>query len=184
MLMWVVTIIVIAVLAVLGLAASKPGTFRVARSAYVKAPADKVLLLLQDFREWAKWSPWERLDPNLTRSMSGATAGKGAIYEWSGNKKVGHGRMQITGVAPAQVDIDLEFMAPWKARNKTVFNLTPKDGGTEVSWTMTGNSPFMFKLIGLFMNMDQMVGKDFEAGLAALKSIAEQKDLPQPPTTR
>ena len=185
MLTWIVAIIVIAVLAVLGLAASKPGTFRVARSAHLKAPADRVLALLQDFREWAKWSPWEKLDPNLTRTMSGATAGKGAIYQWSGNKKVGQGRMEILRVTSSQVDIDLEFMAPWKARNKTVFLLTPSNGGTSVNWEMTGTSPFMFKLMGLFRSMDQMIGKDFEAGLAALKSIAEQKELSPPlPTTR
>ena len=184
MLMWIVAIVVIAILAVLGLAASKPGTFRVARSAHINAPAHKVLALLHDFREWAKWSPWEKLDPNLTRTLSGAASGTGAIYQWSGNKKVGQGRMEITGVTPAQVDIDLEFMAPWKARNKTVFNLTPRDGGTQVNWTMTGSSPFMFKLMGLFMNMDNMIGKDFEKGLAAMKSIAEQKELSSSATTR
>ena len=184
MLMWIVAIIVIAVLGLLGLAALKPGTFRVVRSAQINAPAHKVLALLQDFREWSKWSPWEKLDPNLTRTLSGAASGTGAIYQWSGNKKVGQGRMEITGVTSAQVDINLEFMAPWKARNKTVFNLAPKDGGTEVNWTMTGSSPFIFKLMGLFMNMDNMIGKDFEKGLAAMKSIAEQKELSPPATTQ
>lgn len=177
MLMTVIAIVVLAVVAVLGFAASKPGTFRVARQTVINAPPDKVLALLQDFREWSKWSPWEKLDPNLIRAMSGAPAGKGAIYEWSGNKKVGQGRMEITGVSPSQVDIDLEFMAPWKARNKTVFNLTPNDGGTEVIWTMTGSSPFMFKLMGLVMNMDAMIGKDFEKGLAAMKQVAEMPSI-------
>jgi carbon monoxide dehydrogenase subunit G len=177
MLMTLIVIVLLAVLAVLGFAASKPSTFRVARQAVIKAPPDRILGLLQDFREWSKWSPWEKLDPNLSRTMSGATSGIGAIYQWSGNKKVGQGRMEITGVTPSQVDIDLEFMAPWKARNKTVFNLTPKDGGTEVNWAMTGASPFMFKLMGLFMNMDNMIGKDFEKGLAAMKQAAETPSL-------
>ena len=116
---------VLAVLAVLGFAASKPSTFRVARQAVIKAPPDKVLALLQDFREWAKWSPWEKLDPNLTRTMSGAASGKGAIYavERQQEGRPGpHGDHRRDAVA---VDIDLEFMAPWKAKNMTVFTLTP-----------------------------------------------------------
>ncbi len=177
MLTTLIVIAVLVILGVLGFAASKPGTFRVARQAVINAPPDKVLSLLQDFREWTKWSPWEKLDPNLNRTLSGATSGKGAIYQWSGNKKVGQGRMEILSVTPSQVDIDLEFMAPWKARNKTVFNLTPRDGGTEVNWVMTGSSPFMFKLMGLFMNMDNMIGKDFEKGLAAMKQVAETPSL-------
>lgn len=177
--MWMtlLAIVVIVILAVLGFAASRPGTFSVVRQATFKAPPDKVLALLQDFREWAKWSPWEKLDPNLTRSMSGAAVGKGAIYQWSGNKKVGQGRMEITGVTPSRLDIDLEFIAPWKARNKTVFTLTSASGGTTLTWEMTGTSPFMFKLMGLFMNMDTMIGKDFEKGLANLKSVVEQPAL-------
>lgn len=177
MLAWIFGIIVVAVLAVLGFAASKPGTFRVARAAHIKAPADTVLGLIQDFREWPKWSPWEKLDPDLNRKMSGAASGAGSIYEWSGNKKVGQGRMEITAVTPSRVDIDLEFMAPWKAKNKTVFNLTPRDGGTDVNWAMTGSSPFMFKLMGLFMDMDKMIGNDFEKGLAAMKQAAETPSL-------
>ena len=184
MLMTLIAIVVLVVLAVLGFAASRPNTFSVVRQAVIAAPPDKVLALLQDFREWAKWSPWEKLDPNLTRTLSGAASGTGAIYQWSGNKKVGQGRMEITSVTASQVGIDLEFMAPWKAKNKTVFTLTPVGDGTNLNWQMTGTSPFMFKLMGLFMNMDQMIGKDFEAGLAALKSIAGQKELSPPATTQ
>jgi uncharacterized protein YndB with AHSA1/START domain len=173
MLTWIVVIIVVAVLAVLGFAASKPGSFSVVRTTNIKAPPEKVLALINDFREWPKWSPWEKLDPAMTRTLSGPVSGTGAVYEWTGNKKVGQGRMEILGVSDQQVDIDLEFMSPWKARNKTVFALTPKDGGTAVDWTMSGSSPFMFKLMGLVMNMDAMIGKDFEKGLAAMKSAAE-----------
>ncbi len=173
MLYWILAIIVIAIVAVLGLAASKPNSFKVTRETQIKAPPAKVLALIDDFREWPKWSPWEKMDPAMTRTHSGATSGTGAVYEWSGNKKVGQGRMEILGVSPSQVDIDLQFMAPWKAHNKTVFTLAAKDGGTAVNWTMTGASPFMFKLMGLFMNMDQMIGKDFETGLANMKQVAE-----------
>jgi uncharacterized protein YndB with AHSA1/START domain len=173
MLTWIVVFVVIAILAVLGFAASKPNSFSVVRNAGIKAPPEKVLALINDFREWPKWSPWEKLDPAMTKTLSGPPSGAGSIYEWTGNKKVGQGRMEILGVSPSQVDIDLQFMAPWKAHNKTVFTLTPEEGGTAVTWTMTGTSPFMFKLMGLFMNMDKMIGNDFEKGLAAMKSAAE-----------
>jgi uncharacterized protein YndB with AHSA1/START domain len=173
MLTWIVVFVVIAILAVLGFAASKPNSFSVVRNAGIKAPPEKVLALINDFREWPKWSPWEKLDPAMTKTLSGPPSGAGSIYEWTGNKKVGQGRMEILGVSPSQVDIDLQFMAPWKAHNKTVFTLAPEEGGTAVTWTMTGTSPFMFKLMGLFMNMDKMIGNDFEKGLAAMKSAAE-----------
>jgi hypothetical protein len=173
MLMWLLWIVIAAVVIVIGLALMKPGDFRVARSAHINAAPDKILSLLDDFHQWPSWSPWEKMDPELSRTHSGAQSGVGAVYSWSGNKKVGQGRMEITDVTPSQVDIDLEFIAPWKARNKTVFKLTPENGGTAVNWIMTGKSPFMFKLMGLFMNIDKMVGKDFEQGLANLKSIAE-----------
>jgi hypothetical protein len=173
MLTWILAIIVIAVLAVLGLAASKPNSFRVVRETLIKAPPEKVLVLINDFREWPKWSPWEKLDPAMTRTLSGPASGTGSVYEWTGNKKVGQGRMEILGVTASGVDIDLQFMAPWKAHNKTVFALTTKDGGTAVNWAMSGASPFMFKLMGLFMNMDNMIGKDFEKGLTAMKQAAE-----------
>jgi uncharacterized protein YndB with AHSA1/START domain len=173
MLTWIVVFVVIAILAVLGFAASKPNSFSVVRNAGIKAPPEKVLALINDFLEWPKWSPWEKLDPAMTKTLSGPPSGAGSIYEWTGNKKVGQGRMEILGVSPSQVDIDLQFMAPWKAHNKTVFTLAPEEGGTAVTWTMTGTSPFMFKLMGLFMNMDKMIGNDFEKGLAAMKSAAE-----------
>lgn len=170
---WILWIIVIAAAAVLGLAASRPKTFRVARETHIKAPPEQVLVLINDFGAWPKWSPWEKMDPAMSRTLSGPQSGVGASYAWSGNKKVGQGRMEITSVTPTQVDIDLDFTAPWKAKNKTVFTLTPKDGGTAVTWAMSGASPFMFRLMGLFMNMDQMIGKDFETGLANMKQAAE-----------
>lgn len=174
MLSWIVAIVVIIVLAVLILAALRPSTFRIAREATIAAPPHSIFTLISDFREWPKWSPWEKLDPELQRTISGAAAGKGAIYEWRGNKKVGQGRMEIThALPPRQIDIDLQFMAPWKAHNQTQFQLSPVGDSTTVTWAMTGTSPFMFRLMGLFMNMDNMIGKDFEKGLAAMKRVAE-----------
>ncbi len=174
MLTWILAIIATAILAVLGLAASRPASFRVERSAQIAAAPDKIFSLIDDFHAWPRWSPWEKLDPAMTRSHSGNPSGVGAVYGWSGNKKVGQGRMEITEAErPSRIGLDLEFMAPWKARNRTEFLLRPTDGGTSVSWIMTGSSPFMFRLMGLFMNMDRMIGKDFEAGLANLRKAAE-----------
>jgi Polyketide cyclase / dehydrase and lipid transport len=116
---------------------------------------------------------WEKLDSDMKRMHSGAPSGVGAVYEWTGNKKVGQGRMEITGSEARRIGIDLQFMAPWKAHNQTVFTLAPRGSGTKVRWEMTGASPFMFKVMGLFMNMDQMIGKDFERGLQQMKAVAE-----------
>ncbi len=173
MLTWIVVPVALAIAAVLILAALQPNSFTVAREGHINAPPDKVHGLINDFHEWTRWSPWEKMDPNLTRKFSGASSGTGAAYDWSGNKKVGQGRMDITGTTPSRIDIDLHFMKPFEVRNKTVFSLSPRDGGTDVRWEMNGTSPFMFKVMGLFKNMDQMIGKDFEAGLANMKAAAE-----------
>ncbi len=174
MLMWIVAVIVVAVLAVLGIAAARPNSFRITRQATIRAPAEKVFALINDFHEWTKWSPWKKMDPALNRNYSGAAAGKGAIYGWNGNKKVGEGRMEIVDTQPpSRIDIKLDLVKPFEAHNSTVVTFTPRDGGTLVEWAMSGQSPFMFKLMGLFTNMDQMIGKDFEAGLANMKKDVE-----------
>ncbi len=121
MLLWIVILVALALAAILGLAAMKPNSFTVAREAQIIAPPGKVHALINDFHEWTKWSPWEKMDPNLTRNYSGAASGAGAAYDWSGNKKVGQGRMDITATTPSRIDIDLHFMKPFEARNKTVF---------------------------------------------------------------
>ena len=175
MLMTAVIAVLIGIAAVLGFAWSKPGSFRIARESVIKAAPEKIFPLINDFHEWSKWSPWEKMDPAMTRGFSGSAAGKGAAYAWSGNKKVGEGRMEITDTkAPQRIAIKLDFLKPFAAHNITEFTLQPGEGGTRVSWAMTGESPFMFKLMGLFMNMDQMIGKDFEAGLANMKAVAEK----------
>ncbi len=177
MLTWIALIFALGIGAVLLAAAMKPNSFTVVREGHVVAPPGKVHGLINDFHEWTKWSPWEKMDPNLTRNYSGASSGKGAAYDWSGNKKVGQGRMDITATTPSRIDIDLHFMKPFEARNKTVFSLSPGNGGTDVRWEMTGSSPFMFKVMSLFTSMDKMIGKDFEAGLANMKAAAEQKSI-------
>jgi hypothetical protein len=149
-------------------------TFRVERSIDIVAPAERILPLIADFHAWTQWSPWEDRDPDMQRSYGGAASGKGATYAWQGNSKVGQGSMEILDATPQRVVVDLQFLKPFKAHNKAEFVLQPRGSGTHVSWAMTGSSPLMMRVIGLFMSMDKMVGKDFEAGLAKLKSAAEK----------
>lgn len=165
---------VLAIIVVLVAAWRKPATFRVQRSAFVQAPPDRVFPLVSDFHQWAAWSPWEKMDPDLKRTYSGSASGVGAVYEWSGNKKVGQGRMEITdATAPSRVAIQLDFIKPFEAHNAVELLLTGRDGGTDVSWGMEGGQPFLFKVMTLVMDMDRMIGKEFETGLANLKALAE-----------
>lgn len=159
--------------AILAYAATKPDTLRVERTATVNAPPEKVFALINDFHNWAAWSPWEKLDPNMTRTHSGAPAGKGAAYAWQGNKDVGKGRMEILESTPSsQIKIQLDFLEPFEAHNITDFTLEPAGGGTKVNWSMHGPNNFMNKLMQVFMDMDAMIGKDFEAGLANMNAAA------------
>jgi uncharacterized protein YndB with AHSA1/START domain len=172
--MFWIAMVVIVVLAVLAYAASRPDQFRIERRTRINATPDKIFLLLNDFKRWQIWSPWEKLDPNLTRRHSGADSGQGAVYEWQGNKKVGKGRMEIRKVVPpSSVVITLDFIEPWSAHNTAEFTLSPAAGATDVTWAMYGPNLFMTKLMSVFMSMDKMIGKDFEKGLANLKQAAE-----------
>jgi len=152
----------------------KSDTFRVVRTASISAPSEKLFALISDFHQWRSWSPWENRDPDLKRSYSGTERGKGAIYAWDGNKNVGSGRMEILEASPSQVVIKLDFLKPFEAHNQAEFTLTPQAGATSVTWTMHGPAPFMSKVMQVFMNMDRMIGKDFEAGLANLQKVARQ----------
>jgi len=165
--------IVMLVGAVLIVAAFRPAEFEVHRSAVIQAPPERIRGLVDDFHQWSRWSPWERLDPTMVRTFGGATSGKGATYAWSGNSKVGKGRMEILETSPAGVKIDLWFLAPFEARNIARFDFTPKDGATTVTWTMTGRQAYVGRVMGLFVSMDRMVGGDFERGLVQLKAAAE-----------
>ncbi len=171
-------IIGIAVLVVVGavlvLAAFRPDSFRIQRAATIKAPPEKIAAVLSDFHGWEAWSPWEKMDPALKRSYSGAAKGKGAVYAWQGNREVGEGRMEITEAAPSRVAIDLDFVKPFEAHNKVVFTLVPKGDSTEVTWAMQGPLPYVAKVVHVVFDMDGMVGKQFETGLANLKAVAEK----------
>jgi len=167
--------LVVLVALVLAYAATKPDTFRVQRSALVTAPLQAVSPLISDFHAWTAWSPWEKLDPALKRTYSGAASGKGAVYAWEGNAKVGKGRMEITDpTTPSLITIKLDFLKPFEAHNIAEFSLEPQGDATKVTWAMTGPSPYPAKIMQVFMSMDSMVGKDFEKGLANLGTAAEE----------
>ena len=175
MLKKIVIVMFVLLAALLGFAATKPDTFRVERSTSIKAPPQKIFPLINDFHNWGAWSPWEKMDPAMKRAHSGAPGGKGAVYEWDGNDKVGQGRMEVTdSVPPSRIAIKLDFLKPFEGHNIAEFTLYPKGESTDVTWAMHGPSPFIMKVMGVFASMDSMVGKDFEAGLANLKATAEK----------
>ena len=161
--------------AILGYAATKPDSFRVQRSASINAAPEKIAADISDFHGWSDWSTWEKMDPGMKRTYSGAASGKGAIYEWDGNKDIGKGRMEILEATPSKVTIMLDFIKPMAGHSIAEFTLVSKGDSTEVTWAMHGPQPYIGKLISVFCNMDKMIGKEFEAGLANLKSIAEKR---------
>jgi len=174
--MWWTVLLVIAVViaGILALAATKPNTFRIERSARIQAPPEGIFPLLDDFHRWPEWSPWEKLDPELRRTYGGPERGVGATYAWEGNKKVGSGRMEIVESSPhTSLRIKLDFLTPFEAHNVALFDLVPDGDHTRLVWAMEGPQPFMNKVMCVFINFDRMVGTDFEKGLAALRAIAE-----------
>jgi len=166
--------VVVVIAAILGYAATKPDTFTVSRTATVNAPPEKIVPLLADFHRWQVWSPWEKLDPAMQRTHSGAPSGKGAAYAWSGNSKAGEGRMEIVDSSNSRVTIKLDFVKPFASSNVAEFTLQPHGNATDVTWTMRGPSLFMTKVMTVFVSMDRMIGKDFEAGLNNIKAAAEK----------
>lgn len=146
--------------------------FELSRSTHVAATPERVHALLDDFHQWRQWSPWEDVDPDLQRTYSGPEKGVGSRYEWKGNSKAGEGSMQIVESDPSRVVVDLRFLKPFKATNITRFTLAPVAGGTEVTWTMTGQRGTVMSLMGKVF-FDRAIGKDFDKGLARLKTSAE-----------
>lgn len=160
-------------IAALIFAATRPDSFRIERSRVINAPPETLFGYINRLPAWRDWSPWEDKDPAMQRTLTGPESGVGAAYAWKGNKEVGEGRMEIIESVPAsRVRLKLDFISPFEAHNQVEFTLTPTEGGTQVVWAMSGPSPFMSRLMGLFMDMDSLVGKDFEAGLAALDTLS------------
>jgi uncharacterized protein YndB with AHSA1/START domain len=171
----IAVVLVVGVAAILALAATKPDTFRVQRATNIKAPPEKIFALLDDFHRYQSWSPYEKLDPAMKRTYSGAGNGKGAVYAWESDGKAGVGRMEIVEASsPSKVTINLDFVKPFEAHNVVEFTLEPRGQSTDVTWAMRGSSPFLAKVMHVFFNMDRMVGEDFETGLANLKALAER----------
>lgn len=154
--------------------ALQPATFHVERSLTMAAPPERPFAQVNDFHAWTAWSPWEGRDPGMKRAYTGAPAGAGAVYSWVGNREVGEGRMTIVkSVSPSLVAIKLEFLRPFAATNTATYSFTPVAGGTRVTWAMDGTNNFIAKAIHLFVNLDKLVGADFERGLSGMKTAVE-----------
>jgi hypothetical protein len=170
----IVAVLVIGVVGVLGFAATKPDAFRVQRAANINAPPEKIFALIDDFQRWNAWSPYEKKDPAMKRTFSGAAKGKGAVYAFAGNSQVGAGRLEIIDTtAPSKVALTLDMIKPFAGHNIIEFTLQPKGGATDVTWAMHGAMPYISKVMSVFFNMDRMIGNDFEIGLANLKTLTE-----------
>jgi hypothetical protein len=171
----IVLLMLVAIVAVFaGVVAMQPDDFRVVRSTTIAAPAADVFAQVNDFHKWEAWSPWAKLDPAAKNTFEGPTEGTGAIFKWSGNNEVGEGKMTLTESHPYDlITIKLEFVKPFAATNTTEFTFQPVGEQTTITWAMTGQKNFVSKAVCMFMNMDKMVGGDFEKGLASMKSIVE-----------
>jgi uncharacterized protein YndB with AHSA1/START domain len=168
-------VVVVAIAGILLYAATKPDSFRVQRVVLINAPPDKVFPLINDLKAWPAWSPYEKKDLAMKRTYGAVTAGKGATYAWEGDKNVGQGSMEMIESSPQKIVIKLDFLKPFEAHNIGEFILEPKGDSTSVTWAIYGPSPYMSKVVGTFMNIDDLIGRDFEKGLADLKAAAEKK---------
>jgi uncharacterized protein YndB with AHSA1/START domain len=156
--------------------ATRPAAFSISRSIIIAAPPTLVYKRVADFKAWPAWSPWAKLDPEMKTSYAGPPGQPGATYEWSGNDKVGAGRMTVVQAQPpAMLDLKLEFLKPFHATNASLFNFVPAGSGTLATWSMSGNNSFMAKAFAMFADMDKMIGGDFERGLSQLKADAESE---------
>jgi hypothetical protein len=165
--------VVMAIILIYG--AFKPGDFRVQRTIAIQAPPEKIFPLINDFHNWPSWSPWEKLDPNMKRTLNGPPNGTGSVYEWDGNNKAGKGRMEITdSVASSKVGIKLDFIKPMEGHDTVEFTLQPNGSSTNVTWAMSGPLTYPGKVMTVFASMDKLIGSDFETGLANMKAAAEK----------
>jgi hypothetical protein len=162
------------VAALLVVAAMRPGSFQVARSTTVQAPPQRLHAMINDLRQFNTWNPYNKKDPAMQGEYHGPQAGPGAAFHFKGNKDVGSGSIQITDSAPGRVTMQLHMLEPFEGRNTVQFTLRPQGQATEVTWAMSGASPYIARIVGLFMDMDRMIGRDFESGLADLKQRAER----------
>lgn len=174
MIKYIAIAIGLAVIVLLIVAAMQPATYHVERTTTIAAAPQKIHPLVDDFHNWQQWSPWAHLDPNMKVTYSGPPSGPGAVYEWEGNSKVGKGRMEILSAESTETSIKLDFLKPFESHTKSNFILEPQGDATRVTWTLDGPNTSMSRVMGIFVSMDKMVGKDFESGLGKLKTAAEQ----------
>lgn len=176
MLKRILLVVVLLVVCILGYASTRPDSFTVERKISINAAPEKIYANVVDFKAWAAWSPWEKLDPKMNKTLGGPPSGVGATYAWTGNSDVGEGKMEVTGATPSsQVVVKIDFIKPFESRgNMATFTLVPNGGATDVTWSMNGPSPYVSKLMGVFVSMDKMIGKDFENGLSQLKAASEK----------
>ena len=175
MLKTIVILIVVVVVAILAWASMQPDTLHVERTVTINAPAVEIFPLINDLHQWQSWSPWEKKDPAMKRTYSGPPSGKGAGYEWEGNSQVGSGRMEVTeSTAPSKITMQLHFIKPFEGHDVGEFTLKPNGNSTTVTWSMTGPNRYLGKVMSIFVNMDKMIGNDFQDGLNNLKAIAER----------
>ena len=167
-------LLVLVIVVFCSVVAMQPADFKITRETIVTAAPDKVFEQVNDFHKWEAWSPWAKIDPAMKTTYGGAPTGVGSTYSWVGNDEVGEGKMAITASRPTEhIAIDLEFIRPFAAKNVTEFTFRPEGDKTHVVWTLAGKNNFMAKAFNLVMNMDKLVGGDFEKGLAQLKTVAE-----------
>ncbi len=172
----IVGLLIVVIVILLVYASTKPNDFRYERSIVIQAPPEKVYPLISDFHTWAQWSPWEKIDPSMKKTYSGPANGIGTVYEWEGNKDIGKGRMEIRDAnSPSKIVIKLDFLAPFEAHNTAEFTLVKSGDSTQVTWVMFGKNIFFSKIMGIFLNMEAMIGKQFETGLINLKRLGEGK---------
>ena len=168
-------IIAVTLAAVLLYATTRPDTLRITRSTVIRASPETIFALINDFHYWVKWAPQDREDPTMTRSYGGAASGVGATSDWEGTGSAGKGRMSITeSLASSKISVTVDFAKPFKAHNVNQFTLEPAGSSTKVIWTMEGTNVYITKVMSVFVNMDRMMGKHFEAGLDNLKMTAEK----------
>jgi uncharacterized protein YndB with AHSA1/START domain len=178
MLIWVLLVLAVVGAVLLISVAMRPDNFRVTRSLAIAAPPGAVFPYVNELRRWALWSPWDKIDPALKRTYEGPPSGVGAIYRWEGIRKVGHGNMTITeSQPPKRIQFNLEFLKPFKASHTAEFTFEAKGNQTLVTWSIAGKCNFMTKAMHLVMDMDKMIGGDFEKGLAQLKSVVESHNF-------
>ncbi len=174
MLKFILIAVVVLLVLILIYAATRPDSFHVERSINIKAAPEKIFAILNDFHLWNDWTPYNK-DPAMKKTYSGSSSGKGAMYAWEGNKEVGKGEITITATTPpSKIVMDLHMIEPFEGHNVATFTLSATGDSTTVTWSLDDKHKFIVKVIGLFMNMDKMIGRDFEAGLAKLKTVAEK----------